>query len=359
MPPTLKSAFSIPSEFPSWYLACRSADLRPGTVLSREFLGRPVAIFRGKGGTVHALSAHCSHMGAHLGQGEVVGDCLRCPLHHWEYDGAGLCRRIPGGEGIPEGARQLAYPVAERYGGVFLFNGPEPLFPPPSFTAPDGELAMAHGRTVLLKCPLTVLTANAFDMRHLETLHQRTLRETPAVERLDRWRLRLRFVARVTGRAAVDRVIRRISGDRVEVTITCWGGSLVTVENNLGRVRSVLLLSPFPVAEGIEVRPIYGVPRSGVHPLDAAKVAAARWLFDGFLGRDIGVLDGMQFRPRLALPGDAALERFLEYLNDLPVPSGVQVFRRSGVGEPVPEHPNCGGKPHGQDARATPERLST
>ena len=125
--------YSVPLQVQSWYLVCRSSDVRRSTVLTREFLGRPIVIFRGQSGAVHALAAHCAHMGAHLGRGTVVGDHLRCPLHHWQYDGQGVCRYAPGMPAAPQNVRQLAYSVAERYGGVFLFNCLAQLFPSPVF----------------------------------------------------------------------------------------------------------------------------------------------------------------------------------------------------------------------------------
>src|SRR5262249_26399157 len=113
MAAVVNAGFRAPACVQSWYLACRSAELRPGKVLSCDLAGTLVVVFRGRSGAIHALSAHCAHMGTHLGKAEVVGDCLRCPLHFWEYDGEGRCRRIPGREAIPAGARQRAYPVEE------------------------------------------------------------------------------------------------------------------------------------------------------------------------------------------------------------------------------------------------------
>src|SRR5438067_11872196 len=115
--------FSVPARVQSWYPVCRSAELRPGAILTRDFLGRSIVVFRTRSGAVHALAAHCWHMGTHLGRGTVEGERIRCPLHHWESDGRGVCRRAPGLPGPPGYARQLAYPAAERYGAIFLFNG--------------------------------------------------------------------------------------------------------------------------------------------------------------------------------------------------------------------------------------------
>lgn len=305
----------------SWYLVCRSDELRPGATLSRDFLGKPVVLFRGReDGAVHTLAAHCTHLGTHLGGGTVVGDCLRCPLHHWEYDGAGVCRRIPAAPSVPPGVRQFAYPTVERFGSVLVFNGATPAFDAPAFSAMDeADLKTAVGRAVALRCPWFLVAANGFDIQHLETVHERALREPPCLEILDAHRIRLRYVSRVTGRSAVDRVMRHLSRNRIAVTITCWGGSVVTVESDLGRVKSALLLGVLPTAAGVEVTPIFGVKRTGSAPVDTSRVALARWLFGGFLRRDVAILDDLRFRPRLLLPQDEMLRRYLEFVDALPV----------------------------------------
>ena len=312
-------SLSVPARVQSWYLVCRAADVPRGKVLSREIAGQSIVLFRARRGTINALSAHCAHMGAHLGQGAVVGDCLRCPLHHWRYDGEGRCRQSPGQTEASDDVRQLAYPVAERYGCVFVFSGPTPLFPLPSFSLePETDLSTGAGRSVLLRCPWFAVAANAFDQQHLETVHRRALRASPVVEALDRYRMRLRYVSRVLGRSAADRTMRWLSHDRIAVTITCWGGSVITVETDVGRARSMLLLGLRPVEGGTEVTPVVAVRRTGAGPADRLRVALSQWLFGAFLARDTGVLEGMRFRPRLPLPPDEPLGRFLEFLHGLP-----------------------------------------
>src|SRR5688572_11508185 len=115
-----EDGFPDAAAVPAWHLAGRSAELRRGRTLASTFLGNEVALFRTESGVAHALSAHCSHAGTHLSHGTVVGERLRCPMHHWDYDGEGICRQIPARHAIPERACQQAYPLAERLGGLFL-----------------------------------------------------------------------------------------------------------------------------------------------------------------------------------------------------------------------------------------------
>lgn len=108
-----------------WYAAERSDRLadRP---LKVRMLGLDFVLFRDAAGKAHCLSNTCVHRGGSLGDGKVVGDCVQCPYHGWQFDGEGRCRRIPslGAQArIPGRARVDAYPVVERYGLVFAFLG--------------------------------------------------------------------------------------------------------------------------------------------------------------------------------------------------------------------------------------------
>lgn len=117
-----------------WYAAEWSDRL--GDQASRvRMLGQDFVLFRDSSGTARCLSNTCVHRGGSLGGGKLKGDCVQCPYHGWEFDGAGQCRKIPSlgaGAKIPARARVDAYPTQERYGIVFAFLGdlPENERPP-------------------------------------------------------------------------------------------------------------------------------------------------------------------------------------------------------------------------------------
>jgi nitrite reductase/ring-hydroxylating ferredoxin subunit len=331
----------------SWYLLCRSAEVREGQVISRDFLGMPVVIFRESGGggegDVHALAAHCWHMGAHLGKGKVVGDCLRCPLHHWEWDGTGVCRAMFGrrgggnggaGHGADGAARQLSLPVVERFGVVFVFNGPEAIYDAPSISnAHDAELRSAVGRPVEVACPWEALVTNGFDVQHLESVHARGLHEPAVVERLDPWRMQLRYVSRVTGDGVADRAMKWLSSDRIRVKVTCWGGTVVTVESEAGRSRSNLMLGVLPTGgASTRVTPVFAVRRqSGRALLEVARLAVTRWLFRSFIMKDVAALAEMRWAPRVdRAPEAEPLRRMLDFMASLPRAPAARSDRAGG-----------------------------
>src|SRR5512145_2294772 len=91
-----RANFNNPTQFiEGWYWALPSQELRVGKVKAVTLLGRNLAIYRGVSGQVVAVDAYCPHMGAHLAEGKVEGDSLRCLFHYWKYNPEGRCTEIP------------------------------------------------------------------------------------------------------------------------------------------------------------------------------------------------------------------------------------------------------------------------
>jgi phenylpropionate dioxygenase-like ring-hydroxylating dioxygenase large terminal subunit len=110
----------------NWYAAAVASDLADKPVRVR-ILGTQLVLFRDSLGQGHCLSDACCHRGASLGGGSCRGDVLICPQHGWEFDGTGRCRLVPAGipdpAAPPQRARVPSYPVAERWGLIFVFLG--------------------------------------------------------------------------------------------------------------------------------------------------------------------------------------------------------------------------------------------
>lgn len=87
----------FPMPYPNGWFGIGSAkDLKPGQHKSFSALGKDFVVFRGENGKVGVLDAHCPHIGAHLGEGgRVVGNCIECPFHNWQFDSDGKCTHIP------------------------------------------------------------------------------------------------------------------------------------------------------------------------------------------------------------------------------------------------------------------------
>ena len=260
-----------------------------------------MVLFRGRDtGVVHAAPRHCEHQGVDLVHGDVVGDCLRCPLHHWEY-----------------GDRSAPFRAAERFGMLFVHVGGEPQNPVPGFSLDDDQLHVRSGRPVDVDCPWYAAIANAFDMTHLETVHRRKLTSDVVVTYPDPMTFAVEYATSVTGGGWSDRMMRALSGDDIRVRIRVTGGTMLLVESAIGRFRSFLLTSLRPTANGVSILPIFGVPRSrtGMHRV-AARIAAA--LFTAFLLRDVRPLSGIRLPHPLLDPHDPTITACYRYLCGLP-----------------------------------------
>jgi phenylpropionate dioxygenase-like ring-hydroxylating dioxygenase large terminal subunit len=118
-----------------WYPVAMSDQITNEKPFRTRILALDFVAFRDSAGAAHVLSDTCVHRGGALGAGKVVGDCIACPYHGWQYGGDGVCQLVPSlgdTSKIPGRAKVDAYPVEEKYGIVFAFLGdlPEAERPP-------------------------------------------------------------------------------------------------------------------------------------------------------------------------------------------------------------------------------------
>lgn len=301
-----------------WYVVARSRDIARGRIQAGALAERAYVLFRTRGGRLVAFDAYCPHMGAHLRHGQVLGEELRCQLHHWRLDGEGLAR----GTGA-DCARVRVWPVRERFGLVFLYlsAGPEqakvaeanetdaslPELPQPL----DADAyRWTTGVPVRLNTDWHSMAVNGFDMLHLSAVHNRRLIEPARFAVIDGRRLELRYTSRVTGRSPSDLAMKWLSGDRIRVRQNCYG-PLVVVESDLGYTRTAAILGLLNDGDGIRAFGAFGVERG---PFAAPRLWLARWLYTAFLRRDFKVVEGMRLRVDVADEGVRTLSAFLRGL---------------------------------------------
>ena len=73
-----RTAFEAGPE--DWTELYDDAALPEGELRAAKVDGQPVVLVR-RNGRVHALGDTCAHRGGTLSEGEIVGDCVECPLH--------------------------------------------------------------------------------------------------------------------------------------------------------------------------------------------------------------------------------------------------------------------------------------
>ena len=154
-----------------WYWALRSGSLTKGAVAPVKLLGRDLVAWRGQDGVVRVADAFCPHMGAHLAEGRGDGTGIRCFFHDWRFAADGACDLVPC-QDKPANVRIRTWPVAERYGLVWVYTGAEPRFPVPFAPELEHDPCDARLSSAFEKaCHPNVVMINAIDAQHFNSVH--------------------------------------------------------------------------------------------------------------------------------------------------------------------------------------------
>lgn len=194
------SIFNLgPGAHECWYPVALSADVPKGKVVGRDIADGRVVVYRGEDGVIRAMSAYCKHMGADLSVGgEVIGNNIRCPFHHWSYGDGGECKHIPTGDEIPKRAKLFEFAAREQFGLIWVFFGKTPLYELQTFEDYDEAKHVARSFEVQLNdkldCEPWMFTTNVYDIAHLRSLHGINIVHSE-VEDIDDYRSRMSWDA--------------------------------------------------------------------------------------------------------------------------------------------------------------------
>lgn len=158
----------------AWYAAGWSHTLED-TPLARTILNQPIVIYRGEAGTPLALADRCPHRFAPLSRGKIKGDRIACGYHGLEFDGTGKCVHNPHGKGaIPAALGVRSYPLAERYGMIWIWMGAAKdanfALMPSLPGLEDGGLSWIHGQ-LHVAANYQLVIDNLLDLSHVEFMH--------------------------------------------------------------------------------------------------------------------------------------------------------------------------------------------
>jgi phenylpropionate dioxygenase-like ring-hydroxylating dioxygenase large terminal subunit len=214
-----------------WFWLMPSNELRAGQAKAVTFAGRDFAVFRTASGKVQALDAYCPHMGAHLGDGIVEGESLRCLFHNWKFAASGKCVEIPCQKtvaGVPPVAR---FEVLDRHGLIWLWTGAagtqDALPVPPELKGVD--VATSLGTPFVKNCHPNVVMINAIDAHHFNTVHKLVVNLKMQAEVQDARSIRFRNVNRVDEKSWFTRFISKFYAGALTYDMTYWYGHTGTV----------------------------------------------------------------------------------------------------------------------------------
>jgi hypothetical protein len=171
--------------------------------------------------------------------------------------------------------------------------------------------------------PWFLVNGNSFDAQHFLAAHRRRLIGAPQVDSPHPLARRIRMTFGVVGDTLRDRLLRRAVGDRVEVSIECWGGTVLVVTGSFRRTRSQMLSFIEPVnsvasIQNVLVHARRHRPRVIGWLLDAVQLGVRRWFTDGFLRGEFAELAGIRYCPDTMVASDAVMVGFLRWVAELP-----------------------------------------
>ncbi len=297
-----------------WFAVVPAADLPPGAVVERTFLGEQVVAFRTESGQAAVVAAHCPHLGANLARGgTVVEEALRCPFHslRWSVDGRCVGSEYPGDP--PYSVRLAAHRTVERFGFVCAWH--DPAGGAPTFELPDVDL---DGWTEPMVTTIPIAThvesvhENGVDAVHFGVVHGFPLSEPRYAARGTSFHSEFHFATPNFLREGPAEITTFFDTDAYGLGCA---HSLNTAEVVGLRYRVVLLTTPttpdsidFTVVTTVE-RPPAGDRIAGV-PVDDVADLMHRGAVGG-VQQDIPIWEGLRYveNPRL-VRGDGPIPRF-------------------------------------------------
>lgn len=173
----LLAPYSRPLVRNAWYCGAWVSEVGEN-LLARRILDMPIVFYRAQTGEPVAVLDVCPHKLAPMHQGWRLGDDLVCGYHGLQFDKTGACVHNPQGNGIiPPHARLRSFPVAERYGAVWIWMG-DPAKADAAAIPDFGHIDDAGRRTVrgghIVASNYMMMVENLMDLGHVLYLHGQT-----------------------------------------------------------------------------------------------------------------------------------------------------------------------------------------
>ena len=164
-----------------WFPILLSKELK-NKPISTKIFGIPIVCFRNQSGEARTLLDVCPHQATSLSLGKVVNGNIRCPLHHWDFDGEGRCvkAKLLAEKEIPKKAKAVSFPTLEKEDLIWIWPGETTKVEKHHSyleTLPKEEkINIIHNTSVTHPFNWLSFMKNTYDPYHFYGLHHRTLR---------------------------------------------------------------------------------------------------------------------------------------------------------------------------------------
>jgi phenylpropionate dioxygenase-like ring-hydroxylating dioxygenase large terminal subunit len=158
-----------------WHPVALSDDVTDSRPFATRLLDVNLVLYRLEGLT--AALDHCPHRGTRLSLGKIAHNSLVCPYHGLEFNGRGVCTRIPGdsrAKPVPERFSIPTFLVAERHGLIWVCLSGQPACPLPDWSALEREGNQRASMQAVWNTSAPRHVENFNDLAHLSIAHAAT-----------------------------------------------------------------------------------------------------------------------------------------------------------------------------------------
>jgi len=117
-----------------WYAILESNEVKKGKTVGVTRMGESLVAWRDTSGKVTVMADKCPHRGVALSVGKLIGDCVQCPFHGFQYDTSGTCKLVPAigrNADPPKALHVMTYPTREEHDFIYIWFGePRADLPP-------------------------------------------------------------------------------------------------------------------------------------------------------------------------------------------------------------------------------------
>ena len=163
-----------------WYVVLESKEVRRGRPVGVTRLGEKMVFWRDTQGKIACAVDLCPHRGVAFSAGKVIGDCIQCPFHGFEYDASGRCTLIPANgrtAEVPKVFKAKAYPARDLHGLIYIWWGePQDEYPPlPDFDYMNDKNLVYTSANDWWHAHYSRAIENQLDVIHLPFVHRSTI----------------------------------------------------------------------------------------------------------------------------------------------------------------------------------------
>jgi phenylpropionate dioxygenase-like ring-hydroxylating dioxygenase large terminal subunit len=162
-----------------WYAILESTEVKGGKPIGVTRMGEKLVAWRDSRGQVTVMRDKCPHRGVALSAGKLVGDCIQCPFHGFEYDTSGTCKLVPanGRDAEPPKALKVkTCPTREAHDLIYIWWGePRDEYPPVPWFESIGENMVYTTIKDHWANHYARAIENQLDVVHLPFIHHNTI----------------------------------------------------------------------------------------------------------------------------------------------------------------------------------------